>query len=87
MTLDWTFTTGLLMNGLITNSDLQGPMQGKTLEGLKSQMNNSQTFVNILTKDHLGGEIASTVKLRPPSNQTTTTTITSNRMGNLTQVQ
>lgn len=80
-------STGLLMNGLITTSDLQGPMQGKTLEALKSQMNSSQTYVNILTKDHPRGEIAGPVKLRPQTNQTTTTTITSNSTGNLTQVR
>ena len=80
-------TTGLLMNGLITTSDLQGPMQGKTLEALKSQMNSSQTFVNILTKDHPSGEIAGPVKLRPQTNPTTNTTITSNSTGNLTQVR
>lgn len=76
------------MNGLITTSDLQGPMQGNTLEALKSKMNGSQTYVNILTKDHPGGEIAGPVKLRPSNNQTTNTgTMTSNSTGNLTQVR
>jgi hypothetical protein len=80
-------STGLLMNGLITTTDLQGPMQGKTLDALKSQMNSSRTFVNILTKDHPGGEIAGPVKLRPQTNPATNTTITSNSTGNLTQVR
>lgn len=79
--------TGLLMNGLITTSDLQGPMQGNALEALKSKMNSSQTYVNILTKDHPGGEIAGPVKLRQPKNQTTgTETVTSNSTGNMTLV-
>jgi hypothetical protein len=61
---------GLLMNGNISASDLQGPMQGKTIKDLKSIMNNSQTYVNILTGDHPDGEIRGTVKISLPKNQT-----------------
>jgi hypothetical protein len=79
---------GFLMNGLITPADLQGPLQGSTLDVLKSNMNNSQTYVNILTKAHPGGEIRGPVKIVLPKNQTTNminTTI--NTTANVTQVQ
>ena len=79
---------GLLMNGNISASDLQGPMQGKTIKDLKSIMNNSQTYVNILTGDHPDGEIRGTVKISLPKNQTS---IAMNTTGpsssNQTQVQ
>lgn len=79
---------GLLMNGNITTTDLQGPMQGSTLEVLKSKMNNSQTYINIFTKDHPDGEIRGAVKIRLPKNQTTNpVNITSNMTGNMTQFQ
>lgn len=77
---------GLLMNGLITTNDLQGPIQGNTLDVLKFKMNNSQTYVNILTKDHPSGEIGGLVKLQLPKNQKGTETLTSNSTSNLTQV-
>ena len=76
------------MNGNISASDLQGPMQGKTIKDLKSIMNNSQTYVNILTGDHPDGEIRGTGKISLPKNQTS---IAMNTTGpsssNQTQVQ
>jgi hypothetical protein len=88
---------GLLMNGNITASDLQGPMQGKTVMDLKSAMNNSQTYVNILTSEHPDGEIRGAVKIKLPKNQTITDALnttgmnmgnlTGTNMGNLTQGQ
>jgi CHRD domain-containing protein len=80
---------GLLMNGDITASDLQGPMQGKTVMDLKSAMNNSQTFVNILTSAHPDGEIRGAIKIILPKNQTITdaSNMTGTSMGNLTQGQ
>ena len=68
---------GLLMNGNISASDLQGPMQGKTIKDLKSIMNNSQTYVNILTGDHPDGE-RGTVKISLPKNQTSMRLLTRN---------
>ena len=78
---------GLLMNGNISASALQGPMQGKTIS-LKSIMNNSQTYVNIITGDHPDGEIRGTIKMSLPKNQTKNAlNTTGTSMGNLTQVQ
>ena len=79
---------GLVLDGKISASDLQGPMQGKTVKDLKSAMNNSQTYVNILTGEHPDGEIRGTVKIDLPKNQTKNalnTTVTG--AGNLTQIQ
>ena len=53
------------MNGKISAADLKGPMQGKTVLDLKSAMNNSQTYVNILTR-------RGPVKIILPKNQTIT---------------
>ena len=79
---------GFLMNGNISASDLQGPMQGKTIKDLKSAMNNSQTYVNILTGDHPDGEIRGTVKISLPKNQTShSLNATGTSTSNLTQVQ
>ena len=79
---------GLLKNGNISASDLEGPMQGKTIKDLKSIMNNSQTYVNILTGDHPDGEIRGTVKISLPKNQTSNAmNMTGASAGNQTQVQ
>lgn len=79
---------GLLMNGKISASDLQGPLQGKTVKDLKSATNNSQTYVNILTSEHPDGEIRGTVKISLPKNQTKNAlNTTGTSAGNLTQVQ
>ena len=63
---------GFLMNGKISAADLKGPMQGKTVMDLKSAMNNSQTYVNILTSAHPDGEVRGPVKIILPKNQTIT---------------
>ena len=63
---------GFLMNGKISAADLKGPMQGKTVMDLKSAMNNSQTYVNILTSAHPDGELRGPVKIMLPKNQTIT---------------
>src|SRR6185312_1430988 len=60
---------GFLMNGKISAADLKGPMQGKTVMDLKSAMNNSQTYVNILTSPHPDGELRGPVKIMLPKNQ------------------
>lgn len=79
---------GFLMNGHITPTDLQGPLQGNTLDVLKSKMNNSQTYVNILTNAHPGGEIRGPVKIVLPKNHTSSAiNSTGTSTGNLTQVQ
>ena len=80
---------GFLMNGNISASDLQGPMEGKTVKDLKSAMNNSQTYVNILTSAHPDGEVRGPVKIILPKNQTITDVMntTGTSTGNLTQGQ
>ena len=80
---------GFLMNGKISAADLKGPMQGKTVMDLKSAMNNSQTYVNILTSAHPDGELRGPVKIMLPKNQTITDVMntTGTSTGNLTQGQ
>jgi hypothetical protein len=80
---------GFLMNGNISAADLKGPMQGKTVMDLKSAMNNSQTYVNILTSAHPDGEVRGPVKIILPKNQTITDIMntTGTSTGNLTQGQ
>ena len=80
---------GFLMNGNIFATDLKGPMQGKTVMDLKSAMNNSQTYVNILTSAHPDGEVRGPVKIILPKNQTITDVMntTGTSTGNLTQGQ
>ena len=80
---------GFLMNGNISAADLKGPMQGKTVMDLKSAMNNSQTYLNILTSAHPDGEVRGPVKIILPKNQTITDVMnmTGTSTGNLTQGQ
>jgi hypothetical protein len=80
---------GFLMNGNISAADLKGPMQGKTVMDLKSAMNNSQTYVNILTSAHPDGEVRGPVKIILPKNQTITDVMntTGKSTGNPTQGQ
>jgi len=55
---------------------------------LKSAMNNSQTYVNILTGDHPDGEIRGTVKISLSKNQTSNAlNTTSTSASNITQGQ
>jgi hypothetical protein len=49
---------GRLVGGSITNSMLEGPMAGKTLEGeLAKAIQNGQTYVNIHTVENPDGAI------------------------------
>lgn len=50
-------TKGTITLGGITNSDLRGPLHGKTLSDLYKLMVNGSLFVNVYTKDYPGGEI------------------------------
>ena len=45
------------MTGNVIDSSLQGPMEGKTLEDLKTAMGNGDTYVNVHTADHPDGMI------------------------------
>ncbi len=67
---------GIVMNGNISASDLQGPMQGKTIEDLKSAMSAGDTYLNILTANHPQGEMRGQIKIRATANQTGSTNAT-----------
>lgn len=76
---------GIIMNGNISASDLEGPLQGKTIEDLKSVMSSGDTYVNIVTGDHLQGEIRGQIKIQgSAANQTVGTNMTNT--DNMTQI-
>ena len=50
-------TTGVLSEGNITATNLEGPMAGQLLSNLTSAMQNEQTYVNIHTQQNPNGEI------------------------------
>lgn len=54
--------TGMILRGNITDADLQGPMQGKTLEDLKTAMASGNTYTNVHTADHPDGMIRGQIK-------------------------
>lgn len=76
---NWSRTPlGIRMNGTISASDLQGPLQGNTIETLKSAMTNGSVYVNILTESHPDGELRGQIKmLASTTNQTNLSNITS----------
>lgn len=76
---NWSRTPlGIRMNGTISASDLQGPLQGNTIETLKSAMTNGSAYVNILTESHPDGELRGQIKmLASKTNQTNLSNITS----------
>jgi len=49
--------TGVLAKGSITAASLVGPLAGKTLADLVEQIKAGNTYVNVHTKAHGGGEI------------------------------
>ena len=50
-------TTGVLSEGNITATNLEGPMAGQLLSNLISAMRNDQTYVNVHTQQNPNGEI------------------------------
>jgi hypothetical protein len=52
-----TMTTGVLSEGNITATNLEGPMAGQSLSNLTSAMQNEQTYVNVHTQQNPNGEI------------------------------
>lgn len=48
---------GLLSEGTISASDLEGPMEGKEISDLVSAMSNGVTYVNVHTQTNPDGEI------------------------------
>ena len=72
---------GMAIRGNITDSDLTGPMQGKTLSDLISAINSGDTYTNVHTPGHPDGEIRGQIEsgsdnAGSSSNQTATVTIT-----------
>jgi hypothetical protein len=73
---------GMAIRGNITDSDLTGPMQGKTLSDLISAINSGDTYTNVHTSGHPDGEIRGQIESgsgnasSSSSNQTATVTIT-----------
>lgn len=55
--------TGIIIQGEIAASDLQGPMAGKTVQDLETAMGNKETYVNVHTSDHPAGEIRGLIKV------------------------
>ncbi len=66
--------TGMILRGNITASSLQGAMEGKTLEDLKTAMDNGDTYVNVHTADHPDGIIRGQVKIKG-GNETSTASL------------
>jgi hypothetical protein len=50
-------TNGVLAEGTITSADLVGPLEGATLSELIDEMEEGNTYVNVHTVQHPGGEI------------------------------
>ena len=78
---------GMIMRGNVTAASLQGPMQGKTLEDLKTAMGGGNTYVNLHTTDHPDGLIRGQLKQKG-ANTTTAMPDTSsadNATGNVTE--
>ena len=48
---------GMIIRGNITNAELKGSMQGKTVDDLAAAMDSGDTYVNILTTANPDGEI------------------------------
>ena len=56
---------GQLSKGVITSSDLSGPLVGKSVTDLAKFMNNDSVYVVVRTQDHENGEIQGVIT---PSN-------------------
>ena len=78
---------GMIMRGNVTAASLQGSMQGKTLEDLKTAMGGGNTYVNLHTTDHPDGLIRGQLKQKG-DNATTSlpdTGSAGNATGNVTE--
>ena len=70
----------MAIRGNITDTDLTGPMQGKTLSDLISAIKNGDTYTNVHTPSHPDGEIRGQIESGSGNagsgNQTATVTVT-----------
>jgi len=48
---------GTLVEGKVTNADLEGSLKGKTINDLVQLFNNTKTYVNVHTEQYPNGEI------------------------------
>jgi hypothetical protein len=55
-------TNGVLAEGTITKTSLQGPLKGKTFSDLIKNMKEGKTLVRVHTKTHMEGEIQGMIK-------------------------
>lgn len=53
---------GVLAEGAITAEDLVGPLVGQSLEDLVAEMNAGNTYVNVHTSQHPGGEVRGQIR-------------------------
>lgn len=58
---------GLLAEGTIEDSDLIGPLAGMTIPDLVEAIKEGNTYVNVHTSDHPGGEIRGQIRIQEPS--------------------
>ncbi len=56
--------SGVLARGIITKKDLMEPYKGKTVKDLVREMETGDTYVNVHTKAHPGGEIRGQISMR-----------------------
>lgn len=54
--------SGVLAKGTITAATLSGPLKGKTVADLVSDIKDGNAYVNVHTKAHPGGEIRGQIK-------------------------
>ncbi|MGB7707273.1 MAG: CHRD domain-containing protein [Nitrososphaeraceae archaeon] len=73
---------GMTMRGNFTDSNLQGPMEGKSVEDLKAETGSGNTYVNVHTTDHPDGMIRGQIKIKGTDD---TTTASLNNTGTNTQ--
>ncbi|MBO1580620.1 CHRD domain-containing protein [Bacillus sp. XF8] len=52
----------VVVTGIITESDLVGPLQGMSLLDLAREMEDRNTYVNVHTENHPNGEIRGQIK-------------------------
>jgi hypothetical protein len=53
---------GVIATGTIRESNLMGPLKGKTVADLVAQIQAGKTYVNVHTKEHPEGEIRGTIQ-------------------------
>jgi hypothetical protein len=58
---------GIIIRGNIIDSELTGPLKGKTLKDLIFTMSDGEIYVNVNTPTHIEGEIRGQIKVDYPS--------------------